>query len=149
MQQNLKKLSLKQRIRTGRKHQKKILGQQNIMTLINIKRHQKIKALGYGTNDVGELLDDHIITIVAKIKKYYRRILENIRFLARQSLPFHGNQSNDSKSEEETNFHQLLLLRSLDHQDLVKWLNSGSKIQYASPEIQNEILKIMSLQVLR
>ena len=149
MQQNLKKLSLKQRIKTGRKHQKKILGQQNIMTLINIKRHQKIKALGYGTNDVGELLDDHIITIVAKIKKYYRRILENIRFLARQSLPFHGNQSNDSKSEEETNFHQLLLLRSLDHQDLVKWLNSGSKIQYASPEIQNEILKIMSLQVLR
>ena len=119
------------------------------MTLINIKRHQKIKALGYGTNDVGELLDDHIITIAAKIKKYYRRILENIRFLARQSLPFHGNQSNDSKSEEETNFHQLLLLRSLDHQDLVKWLNSGSKIQYASPEIQNEILKIMSLQVLR
>ena len=61
------------------------------MTLIHIKRHQKIKALGYGTNDVGELLDDHIITTVAKIKKYYRRILENIRFLARQSLPFHRN----------------------------------------------------------
>ena len=53
------------------------------------------------------------------------------------------------KVKKETNFHQLLLLRNLDHQDLVKWLNSGSKIQYASPEIQNEILKIMSLQVLR
>ena len=53
------------------------------------------------------------------------------------------------KVKKETNFHQLLLLRNLDHQDLVKWLNSGSKIQYASPEIQNEILEIMSLQVLR
>ena len=100
------------------------------------------------SNDVGELLDDQMTT-AAKNQKVLRKILESIRFLARQSLSFRGNWSNDSKSEENSNFHQLLLLRSLDYQDLEKWLNSGSNKKYTSPEIQNEILKIMSLQVLR
>ena len=50
------------------------------------------------------------------IEEYYGRFLESIRFLARQSLPFPENWSNDSKSEEETNFQQLLLLRRLDDQ---------------------------------
>ena len=108
-----------------------------------------MKASDYGTNDVGELLDDQIITTVVKNRKVLRKILESIRFLARSSLPFCGNWSNDSKSEEDSNFHQLLLLRSLDDQDLERWLNSGSKIKYISPEIQNKILEIMSLQVLR
>ena len=108
-----------------------------------------MKALDYGTNDVGELLDDQIITTVVKNRKVLRKILESIRFLARSSLRFCGNWSNDSKSEEDSNFHQLLLLRSLDDQDLERWLNSGSKIKYISPEIQNKILEIMSLQVLR
>ena len=51
-----------------------------------------------------------------KIEKYYGRFLESICFLARQSLPFPENWSNDSESEEKSNFHQLLLLRSLDDQ---------------------------------
>ena len=50
-----------------------------------------------------------------KIEKYYGRFLESICFLARQSLPFPENWSNDSESEE-SNFHQLLLLRTLDDQ---------------------------------
>ena len=99
-------------------------------------------------NDVVKLLDDKIITTAAKNRKLIEKILASICFLARQSLPFCGNCSNDSKSEEDFNFHQLLLLRSLDDQDFVRWLNSGSKIKYTSPEIQNEILEIMSLQVL-
>ena len=107
-----------------------------------------MKASDYGTNDVSELLDDQIITTAAKNRKVLRKILENIRFLARQSLPFRGNWSNDSKSNEDSNFYQALLLRNLDDQDLVRWLNSGSKIKYTSPEFQKEILEIMSLQVL-
>ena len=50
-----------------------------------------------------------------KTEKYYGRFLQSICFLARQSLAFPENWSNDSKSEE-SNFHQLLLLRSLDDQ---------------------------------
>ena len=50
-----------------------------------------------------------------KIEKYYGRFLQSIRFLARQSLQFPENWSNDSESEE-SNFHQLLLLRILDDQ---------------------------------
>ena len=74
--------------------------------------------------------------------------MESIRFLAKQSLPFRGNWSNDLKSEEDSNFHKLLLLRSLDDQDLERWLNSGWKIKYTAPKIQNKILEIMSLRVL-
>ena len=51
-----------------------------------------------------------------KIEKYYGRLLESIRFPSRHSLPFPENWSNDSKSEEKSNFHQLLMLRSLDDQ---------------------------------
>ena len=61
------------------------------------------------------LLDDQIITASAKNRKILRKILENIRFLSKQSLPFHGNWSNALKSEEDFNFHQFLLLRSLDY----------------------------------
>ena len=51
-----------------------------------------------------------------KIEKYYERLLESIRFPSSHSLPFRENWSYDSKSEEESNFHQLLMLRSLDDQ---------------------------------
>ena len=77
-----------------------------------------MKASDYDTNVVGKLLDGQIITTAAKNRKVLRKILESIRFLARQSLLLRRNWSNDSKSEEDSNFHQLLLLRSLDDQDL-------------------------------
>ena len=77
-----------------------------------------MKASDYDTNVVGKLLDDQIITTAAKNRKVLRKILESIRFLARQSLLLRRNWSNDSKSEEDSNFYQLLLLRSLDDQDL-------------------------------
>ena len=77
-----------------------------------------MKASDYDTNLVGKLLDDQIITTAAKNRKVLRKILESIRFLARQSLLLRRNWSNDSKGEEDSNFHQLLLLRSLDDQDL-------------------------------
>ena len=63
-------------------------------------------------------VSSHMIKLLQqqlKIEKYYGRFLQSIRFLARQSLPFPENWSNDSESEE-SNFHQLLLLRTLDDQ---------------------------------
>ena len=37
-----------------------------------------MKASDYGTNDVGELLDDQVITTAAKKQKVLRKTLENI-----------------------------------------------------------------------
>ena len=39
-----------------------------------------------------------------------------------------------------------MLLRILNDEDLVRWLNSESKIKFTSPGIQNGILEIMGLQ---
>ena len=73
----------------------------------------------------------------------------NIHFFGRQPLPYCGNWSNDSESEEKRQLSTPFVLRSLDDQVLVRWLNSGLKTKYTSSEIQSEIFQIMSWQVFR
>lgn len=70
-------------------------------------------------------------------------ILSNLRFLARQGLPFRGN-SND----ENSNFKQINKLRAEDSVSFQEWLNRKSD-KYDSPAIQNELLNIMSCHILR
>ena len=76
------------------------------------------------------------------------KILGNICYLARQSLPLQGEWNLESKTEEDSNFFQLLKLRSEDDEELASWLGQKSS-KYRSPEIQNELIEIMALQVLR
>ena len=63
-----------------------------------------IKALDYGKNDVTELLDDQIITTPSKNWNIWRKMFGNIHFFGRQPLPYCGNWSNDSESEEKRQF---------------------------------------------
>ena len=76
---------------------------------------------------MSQLLSDQVITTTAKILNILQKILENIRFRARQSLHFRVNWSSTYKREEDSNFQLILLLKSLDDEDLVNWLNSTSK----------------------
>ena len=66
-------------------------------------------------------------------------VLSTIRYLARQGLPLRG--SDDGK---DSNFYQLLLLRSENSLVLDR-----ARFKYTLPDIQNEILSIMALKVLR
>lgn len=72
---------------------------------------------------------DHLMTV-----------LSTIRFLARQGLPLRGG--NDSK---DSDFYQLVLLRSENSAEVL----DRPRFKYTSPDIQNEILSIMALKVLR
>ena len=72
---------------------------------------------------------DHLMTV-----------LSTIQFLARQGLPLRGG--NDSK---DFNFYQLVLLRSENSAEIL----DRPRFKYTSPEMQNEILSIMALKVLR
>ena len=50
---------------------------------------------------------------------YYRKALDNVVFLARQSLPFSGNwvpaeKQGEAGAEMNSNFHQFFLLCALD-----------------------------------
>ena len=68
-------------------------------------------------------------------------IIEILQCLLRQGLPFRGH--NDC----ESNFYQLLLLRSKDILELKSWFMKKNG-KYISHDIQNELLSIMSHQVL-
>ena len=80
--------------------------------------------------------------------KYHREmlliLLNSIRFLARQGLPFRGHME-DSESFEG-NLYQLLLLQSNDSPRLASWIK---KREYISPPIVNEMITLCGNAVLR
>ena len=71
------------------------------------------------------------------------KLLSSIRYLARQGLPLRGDGS-----EKDSNFYQLLLLRGEDVSSIQPMLERA-QMKFTSPEIQNEILKIMATSILR
>ena len=80
-----------------------------------------------------------------------RAILSTIRFLGRQGLPLRGTFFNDDVeggSESNSNFLQLLHLRANDIPQLKEWLKKA-RDKFTSPSIQNELLEIMALDILR
>ncbi len=65
--------------------------------------------------------------------------LSSIKFLSRQGLAMRGDGN-----ESDGNLQQLLRMKSEEDSNLKRKENV-----YTSPDIQNELLKVMSLQVLR
>ena len=68
-------------------------------------------------------------------------IFTSLRYLARQGLACRGHDDANS------NFQQLLKLRTTDNVKLSNWLMR--KTNWTSPEIQNEMLEIMANSILR
>ena len=93
--------------------------------------------------DVGESLSTQHAKEKLERRKCFLKILQNVRFLARQGLPLRG----DGK-EEDSNFKQLLKLRGTDNPRIFEWLTKKTD-KYTSGDIQNEMLKIMALRVTR
>ena len=71
------------------------------------------------------------------------QILKCIRFLSRQGLALRGN-----KDECDGNFSQLLHHKAEEDTNLANWLKRKENV-YCSPDIQNEMIKLMGLQILR
>ncbi len=91
---------------------------------------------------IGEILNEEIKEEKEMNRKSFLVILQNISFLARQGLPLRGH------GDIESNFHQLLLLRGIECNYITPWLNKKTN-KYTSHEIQNECLKLLSVQLLR
>ena len=94
------------------------------------------------SGDIGEMLNSGLASEKQSNRKNFMKILTNVRFLAKQNLAFRKGGN-----ENESNFIQLLKLRSEDDPELSKWMEK-TRNKYISPENQNEILQIMSRQVL-
>ena len=77
-------------------------------------------------------------------RKCLLKLLTNARFLARQGLPFRGDGE-----EADSNFSRLICLRSEDHPNLVDWIKPKKPDKYTSGDMQNEMVKVMALRVLR
>ena len=95
------------------------------------------------TGDVGELLSAALAAEKQSNRKCLVTIAESIRFLARQALALRGDGD-----EHDGNLMQLLRLRAQDQPQLLTWLEK-KKDKYVSPQIQNEILGVISTTVLK
>ena len=81
-------------------------------------------------------------------RKMLLKSLSSIRYLARQALPLRGNWDDDKKTEFNSNFYQLLKLRSEEDKMFAEWLTKKTN-KFTSPKMQNEMIEVMALQILR
>ena len=86
--------------------------------------------------NVGAMLSAAHASAKRKNHEYVLQVFQIVCFWSRQGIALRGN------------FIQLLLLRSIDNTTILSMLNKKTD-KYTSPIIQNEMLKIMGLQVLR
>ncbi|XP_065191909.1 zinc finger MYM-type protein 1-like [Sycon ciliatum] len=111
-------------------------------SLCHIDAVQVMLVLPQTVPDVGEALRQAHAKEKALNRRMFVRILENMKFLGRQGLPLRGHD------DAESNFMQLLQLQKLHTPELRAWLERRVD-KYCSPEIQNEILQLMSHSILR
>lgn len=116
------------------------------------KRHEKSKChqdanqvmivLPATTRDIGESCSAAHAIQKSENRSMLLKILQNVRFLGRQGLALRGHD------DSESNFVQLMNLRACDDPKIIDWLQKKSN-KYTSPDIQNEMLQIMALDILR
>ena len=94
------------------------------------------------TQDVAEMLVSEHEKEMKHNRMMLLLILKSIRFLRRQGLALRGDNN-----ERNSNFIQSLKTVARDD-DVSKWLHRKTK-KYTTPEIQNEILKLMALSLLQ
>ena len=93
--------------------------------------------------DVGELLSQKHQEEKAANRTMFLKVLQDLRFLTRQGLPLRGGCE-----DADSNYIQLLHLRSMDCPELIGWMKKKTN-KYTSHDIQNKCLQIMALQILR
>ena len=69
------------------------------------------------------------------------KLISSVKYLAENGLALRG------KNNLEGNYNSLLLLRSEDDPLLKNWLERSHR-NYSSPQIQNEILQLMSNEII-
>lgn len=92
--------------------------------------------------NVSDMLSTQLRNEKADARICLMKIFESIRFLAVQGIP------SRSHKEQNSNFIQLLHLRSLDQPLLKDWM-SRTKYKWISHDIGNEILTLMAMAVRR
>ncbi len=95
------------------------------------------------TKDIGESLSSQLAKDRLEHRQCFLKLLSNVRFLARQALPLRGGGD-----ESNSNYMQLLKLRGEDDSRAFQWIKKKTD-KYTSGDMQNEMIKVMALQVLQ
>ena len=82
--------------------------------------------------------------VTSNHRTMFLKLLECVRYLARQGLPLRGHHENSTSSEG--NLYQLLLLQAKDSPQLGTWLK---KREYISSEIIKKVVTICGQMILR
>ena len=98
--------------------------------------------------NAGEMLSAQYKKERIESRRIFLKILSCVRYLARQSLPMHGNWSEKSGSEFNANFNQLLLLHCEGDPEMAKWLER-KRFKYTSPLVRKEMLEVLALRIMR
>jgi hypothetical protein len=93
--------------------------------------------------NVAESLSSALKTEKLQRRQCLLKLISNMKYLARQGQPLRGHGD-----ESDSNFMQLLRLRAEDDSRITDWIEKKTD-KYTSPEMQNELIKTMALQVLR
>ena len=105
---------------------------------------EAIEILPKQVKDIGELCNTLVSKEKAANSAMFKRILQNLCFLARQGLTFRGHGSGI-----DSNFTQLLQLRSYGCPEILKWMAKKTN-KYTSADMQNECLaEQMALYLVR
>lgn len=95
------------------------------------------------TRNVGEQLSQQHASNKDKNRDALHQIFTSIKFLCRQGLALRGDGC-----ESDSNFKVLLSILAEIDQNLFEWMKRKENV-YTSPVIQNEIVKVMGVKVLR
>ncbi len=102
-----------------------------------------ILSLPSTTMHIGAQLSRQCAIEMATNRKMLLKVLSCVKFLARQGLPFRGHGD-----DSESNIIQLLKHHGEEDLEVYDWLQKKTN-KYTSHEIQNNLIKVMALSVLR
>ena len=107
------------------------------------RRLWRVFTLPATIRDVGEALSAIHALKKTENRQCLLKILSNLRFLARQSCAIRGDGN-----ESDSNFVHLFKLRGEDDPTIHEWMIRRTN-KYTSHKVQNDMLKVMALKVLR
>ena len=119
------------------------IGFRNHESSISHKEALQVSVLPNTCSDIGDMLSKQHADMKKLNRECFLKILSNIQFMARQGLVFRGDGD-----EVDSNFMQLLKLRGRDDPRIEAWIQRETD-KYVSHDMQNELLKIMALSILR
>ena len=94
------------------------------------------------STQIYEVLDTHAEKQMAKNRKCFMKLLQNLQFLALNNIAIQGHE------KEKSNFFGLAKLRANDDEDLVNWIENKKRGNYMHHNVQNELLELMAKEVL-